>query len=251
MIDSYEQVLNELSSNIGKEVTIDQLFESGMNKIIRINKEKIKTEWEELKDKIKNNKGDVYVRSHGHNATGNDKLKSLLKGVFEREFKTDSDNNSKPKSLLKRCCGDGYQNYQISHIFEERTNNPFLFTAPWMVCFTPKIIDPFTGHESKGYPELRVKFTQWAYNTNEEYIEDYNILIRPYWEKLKEIFNPDNTNDEEYKCDEKFKERMIIALAPINLDYELLDPENKKNGYIGDFNRPTVDDILNESQINT
>lgn len=227
MIDSYKEVLNELSSNIGKEVTIDQLFESGMNKIIRINKEKIKTEWEELKDKIKNNKGDVYVRSHGRNATGNKKLESLLEKVFGRKFKTDSTNNSKPKSLLKSCLGNEYQNYQISHIFEERTNNPFLFTAPWMVCYTPKIIDPFTGHESKGYPKLREEFTQWAYNTNKEYIEDYNILIRPYWEKLKEIFT-DNTNDEEYKCDEKFKERMIIALAPINLDYELRKPEKKK-----------------------
>lgn len=246
MIDSYEEVLNELSSKIGKKITIDQLFESGMNKIIRIDKERIKTEWEKLKGRINNKEENVYVRSHGRNASGNEKLKSVLKIVFGMEFKTDSDNNSKPKSLLKRCCGDEYQNYQISHIFEERTNNPFLFTAPWMVCFTPKIIDPFTGHESKGYPKLRVKFTQWAYNTNKEYIEDYNILILSYWKKLKALFDK---GQDEY--DEKFKERMIIALAPINLDYELRDPENKKNGYIDDFNELTVDDILNESQINT
>lgn len=246
MIDSYKEVLNELSINIGKEVTIDQLFKSGMNKIIRIDDDKIEEEWNKLKKKIEDKNGDVYVRSHGRNASGNEKLKSVLKIVFGMEFKTDSDNNSKPKSLLKRCCGDKYQNYQISHIFEERTNNPFLFTAPWMVCYTPKIIDPFTGHESKGYQKLRKEFTQWAYDKNETYINEYNDLIRPYWEKLKALFDK---GQDEY--DEKFKERMIIALAPINHDYELREPENKKNGYIDDFNKLTVDDILNESQINT
>lgn len=246
MIDSYEEVLNELSSKIEKKITIDQLFESGMNKIIRIDDDKIKEEWNNLKKKIEDKKGDVYVRSHGRNASGNEKLKSVLKIVFGMEFKTDSDNNSKPKSLLKRCCGDEYQNYQISHIFEERTNNPFLFTAPWMVCYTPKIIDPFTGHESKGYLELRVKFTQWAYDENETYIIEYNDLIRPYWEKLKALFDK---GQDEY--DEKFKERMIIALAPINLDYEQLDSKKRKTKYIEKFNKLTVDDILNESQINT
>lgn len=237
MIDSYEEVLNELSSKIEKKITIDQLFESGKNKIIRIDDYKIEEEWNKLKKKIEDKKGDVYVRSHGRNATGNKKLESLLEKVFGRKFKTDSTNNSKPKSLLKSCLGNEYQNYQISHIFEERTNNPFLFTAPWMVCYTPKIIDPFTGHESKGYPELRKEFTQWAYNTNKEYIKDYNILILSYWKKLKEIFNPDNTNDEEYKCDEKFKERMIIALAPIILNYELLDSKKRKTKYIEKFNK--------------
>ncbi|MBR5748205.1 MAG: hypothetical protein IKY01_05390 [Prevotella sp.] len=237
MIDSYEEVLNELSSKIGKKITIDQLFESGMNKIIRIDKDKIDREWEKLKGRIINGRiinkeEDVYVRSHGRNGSGNIKLIPLLKEVFDMKFETDSTNNSKPKSLLKRCCGDEYQNYQISHIFEERTNNPFLFTAPWMVCFTPKIIDPFTGHESKGYPELRRKFTQWAYDTNKKYIENYNKLILRYWKRLKALFD-----EEKYRDDEKFRERMIIALAPIKLDYELLDSEERKAKYIEEFNK--------------
>lgn len=42
------------------------------------------------------------------------------------------------------------QNYQCSHVFDDRTKNPLLFEAVWNMVLTPKMIDPLTGHETSG-----------------------------------------------------------------------------------------------------
>ena len=69
-------------------------------------------------------------------------------------------------------------NYQVSHIFGH-TKNPYAFCAPWNIAFVPKILDPFTGHESKG--ELTKKITTLYKNlmlTNyQELIEEYNAIM--------------------------------------------------------------------------
>jgi hypothetical protein len=69
----------------------------------------------------------------------------------------------------------------VSHIFG-RTKNPFLFEAPWNIAFVPKIIDPFTGHETKGcWPdEYQELFSKSIRNRYKGFIDDYNSLIKKY-----------------------------------------------------------------------
>lgn len=42
------------------------------------------------------------------------------------------------------------KNFQCSHVFDSRTQNPLLFEAVWNIVLTPKLIDPLTGHETLG-----------------------------------------------------------------------------------------------------
>ncbi len=92
--------------------------------------------------------------------------KILLKN---NNIQKDSSNNSEPTKLLREITGfsksikndtddkEKIINYQVSHIFG-RTKNPFLFTAPWNIVWHPRILDPFTGHESKGANADKYKF---------------------------------------------------------------------------------------------
>ena len=139
----------------------------------------------------------------------------VLQSVFNREFTIDPSNNLGPNRILKNAFNEEYQDYQISHVFEERTNNPLLFTAPWMICYTPKIIDPFTGHETKGFPGFRDEFIGWAFDVNKEYIDEYNEIIQPYWKKLKSVLSANS-------YEEKFQKHMIATLAPILKEAESL-----------------------------
>ena len=72
-------------------------------------------------------------------------------------------------------------NYQVSHIWGH-TKNPFFFEAPWNICCTPKLMDPFTGHESKGIcPEEYQKiFFAKAYSLYAPFLEDYESVIQDY-----------------------------------------------------------------------
>lgn len=226
-MDSYQQIFNELG------ITKDSFVKTAMNNIIWIEDNDIKAEWKNLKSKI-NNKEEVFVRNHGRNGSGETQLIELLKDIFDMNFKIDGSNNSKPSSLLKRCILSkknlSIQNYQISHVFEERTNNPLLFTAPWMLCYTPKILDPFTGHECSGYDDVRKEFINIAQVKFKEYIEDYNRIILPYWKKLHDKFKGLSVYN-------KFEEHMIVALAPIYIKYEEMDSTEKKKKYIEEFNK--------------
>lgn len=58
----------------------------------------------------------------------------------------------------------------------------FMFEAPWNICYTPKLIDPFTGHETKGaWPaEYQKLFTAHAYSKYKAFIDDYNQLLIDY-----------------------------------------------------------------------
>ena len=167
------EVMKKLSEIKGFEIKVDDLFYAGM-KIVEVirksyNEEKIKEKWEKLIESVTNPNQDeaVYIRSHGRNGASSDSMLILLENVFNRSFSIDKTNNSQPKKLLKEFCCDNYQDYQISHIFEERTNNPLLFTAPWMVCYTPKIIDPFTGQIlNQGSLGVWFRDCAWDYTTN-------------------------------------------------------------------------------------
>lgn len=223
--------MSALSKAQGKTITVEDLFNVALSKIIRINNKQIKELWSQLIKDVDDKKGqnDVFVRSHGRNGIGNADLLRVLEAVFGRKFTIDKTNNAKPKKIIEECCGKDYQDYQISHLFEERTCNPLLFGAPWMICYVPKIIDPFTGHESKGFPKLTQSFISWAFQMNQNYIEKYNSLIIKYWGLLK-------THLDNNSYDSRRRNAMIRALAPLILSYEQLPKAKRNKAYLNLFN---------------
>ncbi|MDO4317593.1 MAG: hypothetical protein Q4C48_05220 [Lachnospiraceae bacterium] len=107
----------------------------------------------------------------------------LYKYLFHNSHvEKDASNNTQPHRLIRQLTGlkrnYNVYNYQVSHIWG-RTKNIFLFEAPWNLCYTPKIIDPFTGHETQGpwgieYKEL---FLSRARERYQPFLDDYNELL--------------------------------------------------------------------------
>lgn len=184
IIDSYQKFMETF--NISK----DDFIEFGISNSLFIEKQIAYEEWDKLKNNIISGNEAVYVRGYGRNATGTDLYMALYYEAFNHtNFVKDATNNDRPTKLLERLTGynrketassrfNRIRNYQVSHIFG-RTKNPYAFTAPWNVVYIPKIVDPFTGHESKG--ELTIDFTkqfqQYFYDIFEDMILDYNSIM--------------------------------------------------------------------------
>jgi hypothetical protein len=152
--------------------------------------------WEKLKCRILNNEK-VNIRGYGRDANGTQLYLDLYKNTLgNSKVEKDSTNNAIPNRIISTLTGlkrnKHIYNYQISHIFG-RTKNIFLFEAPWNIAYIPKIIDPFTGHETKGiWPiEFREMFVEHIKGKYQKYIDDYNQLLIKlnYKEKVKEYVN--------------------------------------------------------------
>ena len=74
------------------------------------------------------------------------------------------------------------QNYQCSHVFDDRTKNPLLFEAVWNMVLTPKMIDPLTGHETSGqWPrQFQPIFRNSVRDRFASCIEKFNALADKY-----------------------------------------------------------------------
>ena len=57
-----------------------------------------------------------------------------------------------------------------------------MFECPWNICYTPKLMDPFTGHESSGKISsiFKTMFLKRAYSIYEPFISEYNNIILQY-----------------------------------------------------------------------
>lgn len=147
IIDSYQKFIDAF--NIDKE----ELYSFGIRETILPPVEKVSEYWEELKKRISNN-GVVTIRGYGRDAKGTPLYTGLYKYLFNNEnVKKDGTNNAVPQKIISELTGHKRNgnlfNYQVFHIFG-KTKNIFLFEAPWNIALVPKIIDPFTGHETKG-----------------------------------------------------------------------------------------------------
>ena len=179
------------------------------------NPEEIQTEWKNLIESIENNK-EVYIRGYGRDAHGTALYQELYRILLNNEnIKKDSTNNAKPTQLLQNITGfsktikkdnetkERISNYQVTHIFG-RTKNPLLFTAPWNIVWKSKMLDPFTGHESKGENTNNYKaaFIRKSKDLYVDFIKDYNELATKYFtnEKIEKAFKEMNINS---KFDEK------------------------------------------------
>ncbi|MBN1637666.1 MAG: hypothetical protein JW866_01775 [Ignavibacteriales bacterium] len=175
MKDGYQQFFKLISQ--------DDFFQFGLDNIISIEESLVKSEWSHLLSRINNKSNELYVRNSGRNGRGNDSLTKLYKDVFGIKINFDATNNNKPSQMIQKLTGERKNktifNYQISHVFGN-TKNVYCFCAPWNVVFIPKIIDPFTGHESKGeyVDTFQKRFKKIIYLKYRSYIEEYNAEMK-------------------------------------------------------------------------
>lgn len=175
-MDSYQKFLNHFG------ISEQALFDWGIENTIFPPAEQVALEWELHKSRVLGNQP-VYIRGYGRDSHGTQLYKDLYKYIFGNEHvKKDPTNNAAPRKCIQNLTGlkiniDLY-NYQVSHIWG-RTKNVFLFEAPWNICYSPKIMDPFTGHETKGnWPgEYQKAFLGRAYELYGSFVADYNKLI--------------------------------------------------------------------------
>jgi hypothetical protein len=175
--DSYERFLSHF--NINKE----DLYEFGLNETIFPSYEKVGTYWNDLKNRILNN-GKVYIRGYGRDANGTALYIGLYKHLFNNtNIHKDPTNNFIPQKLIQELTGykrnENIFNYQVSHIFG-KTKNVFMFESPWNIVLVPKLIDPLTGHETKGeWPEDYQKIFLTKVNYKYKYfIKEFNEIVQ-------------------------------------------------------------------------
>lgn len=175
-LDSYERFLKTF--NISKF----DLYMFGLNETIFPSIELVEKQWENLKERIYNNQ-EVSIRGAGRDAKGTKYYIDFYKFLFGNEnVRKDPTNNLAPQKIIEELTGYkrnvNIYNYQVSHIFG-RTKNIFMFEAAWNIVLVPKIIDPFTGHETKGiWPkEYQQLFRNEVFKKYSKYINEYNKIL--------------------------------------------------------------------------
>lgn len=221
--DAYEIFLNRL------KIEEEALINFGLEETIypdNISINKVTEQWNNLKDSLSSNK-EVYIRQFGQTGENNPLFKDFIKYIFGNDnIKIDPSRNSIPTKVLEEVTGlkknKSISNYQVSHTFG-MTKNPLLFTAAWNLAFIPKLMGPFTGHESSG--KLKNKYEQEYQKVIKskfkECIEEYNEIIDGYnvSEKIEEFINLQiKSNKYPEKFMGKFKKDLSINFAKIPLD---------------------------------
>jgi hypothetical protein len=217
-IDSYQVFLDKF--NIDKE----SLYQFGIENTILPEKSLVEKSWEDLKHRVYNNQK-VAIRGAGRNTNGTSVYLAFYEFLFgNNNIQKDPTNNANPQRIIYDLTGykknETIFNYQVSHIFG-RSKNPLLFEAPWNIALVPKIIDPLTGHETKGvWPiEYQKKFYHFIYSRYSDYIDEYNNIVTSFdLKKQVEIFleNLDMNNFEEKYID-TFSKNIFNELGIIEL----------------------------------
>ncbi|MCQ2578222.1 MAG: hypothetical protein MJ176_06800 [Treponema sp.] len=250
LYDSYADFFN--SFNIAEK----DFIEWNLKKIlfpIEFNEKGVRKEWEDIKAIARGNfveKKTLYIRAAGRNSNLSESSKNyieLINYLFSEKFsvETDPDNNKIPQDVINKTTGfiryqdskkmdlndDVIANYQLSHLFENRTKNPLLFSAPWMTCYTPKIFDPFTGHESQLHNDCYYKFLDKVFEVNCVYIDEYNDLLSELCiqEKLEEWIQ-----NNKHRFGRTFKEREILY------EFSPIDKQTEINLYLNNHKIPDL-----------
>ncbi len=216
MLDSYLQFMQKFN------ISEDEFIQFGIENIIYVkvdtetNRRKFEEDWNNLKKSILtpnvDEPQDVFIRGYGREAAGTDLYISMYKEIFGHDnFMKDGTNNDVPTKKIKRLTGyaknvktekkyERIQNFQVSHVFE-RTKNPFAFSAPWNIVYLPKIVDPFTGHESHGKLKSKFikRFQEHIYNIYQEYINDFNKFAKELKPDLDDYLK--NIDNDQFKKD--------------------------------------------------
>ena len=175
-LDSYDLFMEKFG------VSKEDFYQFGMDETILPTLELIDDQWECLKKRVRGNEV-VYIRGSGRDGSNTGIFIEFYKHLFNNSnIKRDTSNNYRPQKSLEKMTkykrNKTIFNFQVSHIFG-RTKNPLLFEASWNIAFIPKIIDPFTGHETKGTSttEFQEKFNKHFIKKYKKYIDDYNGIV--------------------------------------------------------------------------
>lgn len=215
--NSYLKIFEKL------KISEKQFYQVCTEEIIWPEDNMVKELWQKHLKSIENGE-QVVIRTAGRQGNKSESIKKFIKDVYNIDIEFDQSNNAEPTKIiektthLKKCSnsvtGD-LANYQVAHVFEERTSNPYLFSAPWMTCYAPRIIDPFTGHEYVGkktfYTDYFMPnvFKKWS-----KYINEYNEIIM---NKTTDSF----AENIEILNDAKLKINIIVAFSPLYQEIEV------------------------------
>jgi hypothetical protein len=209
----------------------EQFFEFGLDETIYVPADRAAEQWELLKIRVFENKP-VVIRGFGRDAAGTGLFQDLYKVVLGNQNVTkDATNNLAPSKLLAEWTGysktksamrEPIRNYQISHVFG-RTKNALAFTAPWNIVYTPKVLDPFTGHEAKGeyVDEYQSLFKSRAYTRFAGLIEDFNQLMSDngLHERMESYFEAlAHSGRMDEKLLTRFKKAAFEEFSPVEID---------------------------------
>lgn len=215
--DSYQEFLTHF------EIDRESFFEWGISATIFPPIDKVASEWENLKRRIFNNQT-VYIRGYGRDAHGTQMYKDFYaKLLGNTHIEKDPTNNAAPHKLIQRTTklkrNSDIYNYQVSHIWGH-TKNIFMFEAPWNICYTPKIMDPFTGHETQGiWPaEYQKFFIAKATELYRPFLDEYNSIRKSLDidKKLQEYISSQESVIPAKKL-VQFSKNAISELSPIIL----------------------------------
>ena len=176
-MDSYQEFLNYF------HIDRAALFAWGISATIFPPVDAVASEWEGLKKRIFSNQT-VYIRGDGRDAHGTRFYQDLYTALLgHTHVEKDPTNNAVPHQLIQRLTGfrrnSDIFNYQVSHIWGH-TKNIFLFEAPWNLCYAPKMMDPFTGHETQGTwsVEYQKLFLAKARELYRPFLDEYNQILK-------------------------------------------------------------------------
>ena len=175
-VDSYEEFLRYF------HLDRQAFFQWGISAAIFPPIERVGPAWEDLKKRIYTDQR-VYIRGYGRNAHRTHLYQELYRHLFgNAHIAVDPTNNARPQRSIEELTGlarnrDLY-NYQVSHIWGH-TKNIFLFEAAWNLCYMPKLMDPFTGHEAKGEgPAIfQAMLLAQAWERYRPFLTDYNRIL--------------------------------------------------------------------------
>lgn len=216
--DAYKEMFEHFRT------TKEEFYQWGLKSIIYPKPELVQDSWNDLKKRAFDN-GEIFIRAYGRKGYASVIFQDLYSKLLKNNHvQIDSTNNAQPTQLIQSLTGykkgDSIINYQVSHIFG-KTKNPFMFTAPWNICFTPKMIDPLTGHETQGpYPkEFQRLLKDNVFERYGKYIYEFNELMEKWCpaDRVKEILDKVLSDHADIKMTSVQKD-VALELSPINRD---------------------------------
>ena len=217
MIDAYEALIPEYISK-------EEFFRFGLEKTIYIPDQKIKQNWDTLKENIKANKP-LFMRGV-KDAVGNQLFYEFYARVLKnQQVKKDPSNSQAPTKMMEDLSGykksKDLRNYQLTSIFG-RSKNILCFNAPWNFVYTPNILDPLLSVDARGdlALEYQIFFKEHCYNKFRPFIQEFNEMmtnthfLRETDEYIHNLYDNSMHNIQSV---EKFEVSLREEIAPIKI----------------------------------
>lgn len=171
-----------------------------LDSVIWIPEDNAKKLWNDLKKDI-NNGEPVLIRGFGRDKSNHIIQLDVYKKALNITAGIDPTNNAGPNKVIikgtEKIKNKHIFNFKISHIWG-KTKNPYCFMAPWNIAYTPILMDPFTGHESKGdlTEHITTELKKHAKSIYSNLIDDYNKIVNNEISKLEDYFGKNTVSND-------------------------------------------------------